>query len=149
MGRAERITLKIRDHDYKLYCKRMEGKLCIFRESQRIESYLLDEGTVIHSVRPAPHFIMALTDNWQMKGQEVDWGIEPIMARLKAMDLWHRDIVSDIEAQEEKFAKASERKMKTDNEAFLYDFRDKFKKTFNDVNTANLSKKHKEKRSFK
>lgn len=145
MGRAESITSAVRKHDYKLFCKHMEGKLCVMRKSNRVETYDI-EGKVVHFVRPASDFVFALTHNWKKTGYDVDWGIEPVMARLKAIDLWNRDLVADIEKQEELRDKETESKRKHDTESFLYEFRDNFKKTFNDVNTANMSKQIKKRR---
>lgn len=141
MGRIERINSAIRGHDYKLFCKLVEGKLHIYRKSNGVETFRLEGGEILHSIRSVPHFVMALTHNWNATGYPVDWGIEPIMARLKSIDLWSRDIVGDIEKQSEKSDKEMERKMKTDAEAFAYEFRDSFKNTFKDVNTASLDKK--------
>jgi hypothetical protein len=142
VGRVERISSAVQSHDWKLYCaKDIAGKLCIFRKSQRVETFYLDDTTVIHSVRPAPHFVMALTHNWKANGIPVDWGLEPILARVKSLDLWNRDIVSDLEVQEEKHLESCERDRKNKTEDFLHEFRSDFKRTFSDVNTSTLDKK--------
>ena len=117
----------------------MEGKLCIFRESQRVETYHLD-GNVLHFVRPSSHLIFALTDNWKVTGQEVDWGLEPIMQKLKQNDLWNRDIVADVERRFEEVEKSKDRERLGQTEDFMREFVRDFKTTFEDVNTANLSK---------
>lgn len=150
MGRAEHITSVIKSHDYMLYCERsMDGKLCVYRKGTRVETYYLDDSTVVHSVRSTPHFIFALTDTWKMDGRPVDWGIEPIMARLKAIDLWNRDLAGEIEEREKRDEKSRERAARNSIEDFLYDFRSQFKKTFNDVNTASLDKRKRvNKKSF-
>lgn len=142
MGRAERITKAIKRHDRLLYCEeRGEGKLCVFRESSRVESYRLDDESVLHFVRPAPFFIFALTDDWSMNGRPVEWGELPIMNRLRAMDLWNRDLASDIIDQETKHRKSIERERQNTIESFLLDYRRKFAKTFDDVNTSTMTKK--------
>lgn len=142
MGRVERITEAIKSHDRLLYCdESREGKLCIYRKSTRLEAYRLDDDSVLQFARPAPHFIFALTHNWKMDGRNVDWGIEPIMARLRAIDLWNRDLAEEFIQQEEKEIESSERERKNTTEAFLKDFRRQFAKTFDGVNTANMAKK--------
>lgn len=141
MGRSERITSEIQAHDYKLFCKNMEGKLCIYREGTRVERYDLDDDVVLNFVRPAPSFVMALTHNWKIEGRPVDWGLEPIKARLKAIDLWNRDMAEEIIQQEEKAEKSREREVRTNMEGFLSDFHGKFKETFKDVNTSNVGKR--------
>lgn len=143
MGRAERITKTIKHHDALLYCERSkEGKLCVYRKSNRVESFRLDdEKSVLHFVRPAPHFVFALTHDWKLSGQEVDWGLEPIMARLKAIDLWNRDLAGECIRGEEKRLESLARDRQNNVESFLLDFRRQFQKTFNDVNTSTMEKK--------
>lgn len=142
MGRAERITREIKFHDPMLYCERDgEGKLCVFRKSTRWESYAFNDGSSLRVARPTPHFIFALTHDWKKASHVVDWGIEPIMARLRAIDLWQRDLAEEIIQDEEKAIKSRERDARNSMESFLYDFRSQFKRTFADVNVANLSKK--------
>ncbi len=140
MGRAERITEVIKAYDSKLFCKSEDGKLCIYRKSQRIESYDLN-GTLYHFVRPSCFWILSLTHNWRMDGDPADWGIEPIMKKLKMGDLWHRDLASEVIRQEEKHLESTQRHLDNESEAFLKDYRRKFARTFNDVRVANMAKK--------
>lgn len=142
MGRAERITQAIKLHDRELFCERSEeGKLCVYRKSHRVEPYRLDDESVLYFVRPTPYFVFALTHNWRLTGMPVEWGIEPIMARLRAIDLWNRDVAGDIIQQELKEQESRERDLRNTTESFLLDFRKQFAKTFNDVNTSTLEKK--------
>ncbi len=140
MGRAEQITKELKLHDRKLYCKRgIEGKLCIFRESHRIESYDLN-GHILTSVRPAPHLIMALTHNWQVHGSPADWGLIPIISRLKEMDLWNRDLAAEYEAKHEKNIQTKKRDFSSKTEDFLKDSRRAFAKDWDGINTAGIKK---------
>lgn len=140
MGRAEIISHHIKRHDYKLYCEKHEtGVLCIYREGQRVESYEVD-GDVIHFVRPAPHFVTALTHDWSMQGRPADWGTIPIMKRLNDLDLWNRDLVSEIEKNDEKKKEAEQRELQNKNEDFLKDYRTTFKNAFADVNVGSMAK---------
>lgn len=142
MGRAERITEAIKSHDGLLYCdENREGKLCVYRKSTRFETYRLDDDSILRFARPTPHFVFALTHDWRITGQMVDWGIEPICARLKAIDLWKRDLAEEIIQQEEKNIESAARDRKNTTESFLLDFRKQFAKTFDDVNTSTLVKK--------
>lgn len=140
MGRAEQITRVIRGHDPKLYClKDRSGKLVIYRQYHRIEWYDLDEGK-LGFVRPAPFFIMALTTDWQLKSPSVDWGLLPILDRLKTIDLHERDLAGEYIENYEKDSLSNLRQFQNNNEAFLKDYRRKFAKAFNDVITTNLAK---------
>lgn len=140
MGRTERLENHLKAHDYNLYVSRREGKLCVMRKSTRVEYYDVD-GVSIGFVRPAPHFIIALTKDWTLRGESVDWGFEPILNHLKAIDLWNRDQVKMIEAQQVKDNESADRELANSNESFLKDYRRQFAKTFDWVNTANLDKK--------
>lgn len=142
MGRAEQITRHLKLHDAKLYCdKNREGTLCVYRQSKRYDAFDF-EGNVVLFSRPTPHFIFALTHNWTTYGKPVDWGIEPIMHKLKSGDLHQRDKLAEEMIQEyERENMREERDRSNKNEAFLKDFRKQFAKTFNDVNTSTLEKK--------
>lgn len=141
MGRTERISRVVKTYDPLLYCEKSgDGKLCIYRKSKRIETYFID-GQSIQFVRPAPFFVCALTHNWKMDGRPVDWGIEPILARLNAIDLWKRDLAEESIKNELAGYEAKDREFSNSVESFLYEFRSQFAKTFNDVNTASMAKK--------
>lgn len=142
MGRLERITSEVQRHDSKLYCARnKEGMPCIFREGFRYENYRLDDGSWIRFSRPSPHFIFALSDNWKPNGVHVDWGIEPIMKRLRDMDLWNRDILKDYTEHNEKIEKSEERSRQSKTEDFLREIRPSFAKATNDIRVANMDMK--------
>lgn len=144
MDRDKEITRHLRKHDLKLYCERREGKLCVMRESTKVESYDVD-GTTIHFVVSTPFFIMALTRDWKLKSPPVDWGMLPIMRRIKEIDLWNRDLAEESIRQTEKDTERSQRHLSNETEAFVKDFRGAFKRATNDVNTSTLSKKDKRK----
>lgn len=141
MGREHSITRLIQVQDSKLFCRRnIAGKLCIYREGYRWDSYILDNNCSLSVSRPTPHFVFALTHNWQEDGRPVDWGSLPILKRLKEIDLWNRDLASEIEKQEERKKASNERELRNKNEAFFSEFHSKFKEDFKDINVANLSK---------
>lgn len=145
MGRAERLTKELKKYDRKLYVdKSIEGKLCVYRHSTRLEHYDLD-GVLLTVARPTPFLIFPLTHNFRHNGHEVEWGVLPIRARLDAIDAQKRDIARELEIQEEKHLAATERDRLNHNEAFLKDFRPQFAKVFSDVNTSSLAKRDRRK----
>lgn len=139
MGRAERVSKAVKRYDPKLYCERREGKLCVLRKSSRVETYDVD-GLLIDFVRPAPSFVFALTHNWKMNGEPVEWGLLPIIERLRMNDLWSRDLADECIRATEKATESKEREKASNNEAFLKDFRRQFAKATDGINTANLAK---------
>lgn len=141
MGRAERITEMLKLHDSMLYCERnKEGKLCVYRKGTRWEHYQI--GDIEYAfARPAPHFIFAITDNWKTTGVPVEWGLLPILNRIKAIDLWNRDLAEEVIQQTEKQNESAQRDLANSTESFLKDFRRQFARATNDINTSNLDKK--------
>lgn len=139
MGRRERITEAVKTHDPMLFCKEHTGKLCIFRKGWKWESYDIDDEVLLF-LRPDDYFVMALTDTWKLAGSPVDHGLDPILRRIQAIDLWKVDMATESIKSAEKHEESQARDRRNKNEAFLYDFRSRFAKTFNDVNVANMDK---------
>lgn len=121
-----------------LFCERRDGKLCVLRKDQRIESYEFN-GATIHFVRPAPYLVFALTDDWTVYGRAVDWGLEPILKKVRACDLWVRDLVSESIASMDRTKESRDRDVTNHIESYLSDNRREFARRTNDIRTANLN----------
>lgn len=149
MGRAEYLTKMLKSFDRQLYCaKNGEGKLCVYRNSIRWEDYELprdlsnSEGTVIlRTARPAPFFIFALTEDWKPQGRPIDYGYDQILDRLRAHDMWNRDLIAEQEKQYDKAKESADKESLSKAEDFAREIRPQFKKAFSDVNTSSMSKK--------
>jgi hypothetical protein len=139
--RANKITAAIQAHDYLLYAKDDGRAIRIYRKQKEFRpEYLGFEKPVLNLVRN-DYLVMSLTDTWGMNGRRVDWGIEPILARLKAMDLWNSGNIGDQFFEDEKKHEESKSKEFRNNvESFLYDFKGQFAKATSDINTSNLNK---------
>lgn len=88
------------------------------------------------------HMVFALTDNWNARGKPRDWGLEVILARLRAMDLWRDETeVERINKQFEKTEQENERDLKNNIESFLKEFRRQFARATDGINTSTLEKK--------
>lgn len=140
MGRVERINEVIKNHDPKLFCRSMDGKLCIFRENWKWEPYEVDDD-VYYFIRPNHFLIIAMTTDWRISSAPADWGLLPIMRRLDEIDLWKRDLSSEVIKQEEDYSDMKSRERMSNNEAFLKEFRPQFAKATNDVVVSGLKKK--------
>lgn len=140
---TKRITDEISRYDYKLYAKKdNDGTIRIYRQCKEYRPELLAHGVAVLNVIRNDHLVMSLTDTWGVRGKPVEWGILPILARLRAMDLWNSDnLMTAFIKNEEVDEKRREKKMKNTTEDFLYEFRDSFKKATNDINTSQLSKR--------
>lgn len=130
MRRVDEITRALRSYDPCLYAQNThENRIDIYRKNRE-------------SISP-PHFLFSLTDTWQTTGRPVEWGVEPLMNRIRAMDLWRDDqFVEKWIAQHEKAQESRDRDRRNSVEAFLYDFRSQFQKATNDINTSTLEKVH-------
>lgn len=124
--RERQITKAVQAHDRMLFCKKDNGILHIFRKDYWPK---------------LPNHICSLTHNWQITGRPVDWGLEPIVNRLKAHDMWNRtDYMDELLRGYERDKESQERDMRNTIESFLLDFRGQFAKATNDVNTSTLEK---------
>lgn len=141
MGREQTITRAIRKYDRDLYAKAVHGRIDIMRRSARYESYDIDSSARLLFVRPVEQLIFSLTDNWSINGSPVEWGILPILARLKAIDCWNRgDFFEELESAYENREKSNKRELKNNTEGFLSEFHSVFRNTFKDYNVSNLNK---------
>lgn len=141
--RARRITQMLKRKDPSLYCEESpKGYLQVLRKTTQMKSVYLNEHDVITYSVMVPEFIVALTDNWTVKGTPVEWGLDPIMRKIIAMDTWDNKEAESYQLQSihERSEKSKERARHHEQEAFCHEFRRGFAKAFNDVNTSTLKK---------
>lgn len=140
--RTRRITKALQAHDLMLYCAKQNGVMCVFRKSHKWVTQRLSDSEYLRVLCFSPHFIFALTDNWRTTGVPCDWGIEPIMAKIRAGDLQHRDdLVAQFEKINEDIDRREENYRKGEAEAFASDVRSEFKKLGDNLNLSTVAKK--------
>lgn len=140
MGRVDAVTKFVKRYDPKLFCESRDGKLCVCREGQRIESYDVN-GVRITFIRPAPYVCFALTEDWTVATEGVDRGLEQIRDRLVTIDLWSgRDIAAELIKAEEDRAASRDRAVDNHIESYLKDVRRDFARSTNDILTHSLKK---------
>lgn len=122
---TKRYTEAVREHDSYLFADRLPcGAIGIFRK------------TAI-----GPQIIFALTDTWVETGTPVYWGVEVVLNRLRAHDLWKSgNVFDEIEAEDKREEEAKERALKNSTESFLIDFRKQFARATDGINTSTLAK---------
>lgn len=90
-----------------------------------------------------PRYVCSLTHNWNANGTPVDWGIEPIKARIKAIDLCadggHK-LWAEMQKSYEDLEASKERDRKNTIEANLYELHSQFKGALKDINTSSMAK---------
>jgi len=143
-SRTKLLTQYLKELDPKLFAKREGEMIVVYRDSNRMEHFEY-EGQKYGYVKTSPIYILALTDNWTSKGRPVEWGIEPLMRKMRAIDSWNQGFTADDLIQSYEARDASNARDRINgHEAWLRDNRSMFKKAFNDINTSNLDVKQRE-----
>lgn len=139
--REHRIEQVLKSHDPKLFLNvNGFGERQVMRKHSRMVPYDVDGKTLI-CVENSPHYIMSLTKDWTSKTSPVDWGLECISKRLRDIDGWNSDsFVNNLEARNLKVDEAKERKLKSETEAFVTDWRKSFAHATKDILTNTLDK---------
>lgn len=128
MGRLNEINRALKSYDSELFA--------VSNKPPRIDVYRQNRDKL-----SPPHFIFSLTEDWTVKSTPIEWGIEPILARLRAIDLWNSGLgVEDFIQEAEKSSESKKRHLMNTVEGFLYDFRSEFAKATNGINTSTLEK---------
>jgi hypothetical protein len=121
------LTRELRKHKRDLFCARGDdGKLHIYQDRY-----------------PDKVIVCSLTHNWQTTGDPVEWGVLPILNRLKAHDLASdggMEFWQELMKNYEKLDEAKDRDLRNSIESFLLDFRPQFARATNDINTSGLAK---------
>lgn len=140
-ARVRVITKTIKELDRNLYAQRDGDKINIYRENTRLGLYEYNGLAFAYSY-PNPQYIMSLTDNWNIRGTPVEWGLEPICRRLREIDGWNRkDLEAALIKNHEQAQEGRDRDRRNATEAKLYEVRDHFKKATSDINTALINKR--------
>lgn len=135
-----RINQELRFFDRKLYAeKSAHGVVKILRKGTHWESFEFEGNTLLYS-RPNPHYVLSLTHNWSLEGQPVEWGIEPLLGRLREIDSHNHDVLARIYEENEKRERLRKRAQSNELKAIAYDSRREFAKAVNDINTSTLEK---------
>lgn len=128
MGRLASLNKHLKSYDRELYA--------VCHKTPRIDVYRQNRDKL-----SPPHFIFTLTEDWTTKTRPVEWGIEVVLARLKAHDLWNSSNFFKERAAEMEAAEQSEERSRKNNiEAFMQDFRRQFVKATDGVGIANMNK---------
>lgn len=138
---VRRLNKEVKAYDKELYVERTpDGRIDLWRKGYRWEHFEFESANILYA-RPQPHLIFSLTENWTVHGRPVEWGVEPVMSRLKELDAWRDDSSFDRMVRErEKLKENEERALRNEIRAAAYDMRRDFAKATNDINTSALEK---------
>ncbi len=85
------------------------------------------------------HLILPMTENWSWEGRPVDWGIEPVLFKLR-FGSPNRDVGDELISSYKKADEKRERDLHRNTADFLSEHRSTFAKATNDINTSSLEK---------
>lgn len=140
-GRIRTLNKHLKGHDKELFCQQNGERIDIMRYAHRTQRYEFDGKCLIH-VQRVPQWVLSLTDNWYATGIPREWGVEPVIKKLKSMDAWTRTrIVEEAEDLYEEANNQIARNRRSEIESFASDYRSDFKKATEDINLANISKR--------
>lgn len=140
-GRTKKLTQELKRHDRDLYVVRQpSGMHQVYRRSVRWETHEF-EGQMLRVSRPNPQFVLPLTHDWSLQGKPVEWGIEPLLAEIKARDNWRDDSAfEEMKKRRDREASNRERENRNEFRARAADMRRDFARATNDINTSSLEK---------
>lgn len=128
----------LKEMDKELFAQRDGRFINVYRYSPRSKSFGLSNGDVLTYYVKTINHILVLTDNWMYTGNPVDWGIEPLMRKLRAMDTWTRNgMIEDMELAREYRDKSKKREQRNIHESVAKEIRSEFKKGSDQINFAN------------
>ncbi len=95
------LTRKVKTYDPSLFATKNEGQpFIIWRDMPMYEFQSSGrDGEGYYYAGRSRQFVVALTDTWDMKGRQVEWGWEPVRAQLSLMDVQQngRDVLKEAE----------------------------------------------------
>jgi hypothetical protein len=140
MFRANQISKEVRQYDRDLYCIKGETHHVIMRKAFRVRQYEVDGVTLVCFERKDDP-VFHLTDNWNVSGNPIDWGIEPIMKMLRYSDPRNSGaFLHEKDALNAKFEASQLRARKNMFEGMAQEVLPVYKKIRSEVNLANANK---------
>ncbi len=136
------INRHLKKYDPDLFAERSNESdlIGIYRRTVRWESYSY-YGVNLSVSRPHLEPVTYLTNTWTIHGTPVDWGIEPVIDRIRSLDAWNQDrFYEDLVEERERAAQNKQRALKNEIRARAADMRKDFAKAVNDINTSTLDR---------
>jgi hypothetical protein len=144
------INRVVKAHDHELYAERgSDGTIRVLRKGKRFVKFFQDDSNTYYTVMDSPQFVCALTHNWLSNGIPRDWGSEVLIKRLKYHDVWNNeDLFAKLDRDSDKRAESKKRDWLNNAESWLSDQYSHIKKSWSDINTANMDKTERRRRRF-
>lgn len=132
--------LKAYDRELVLHQDDHTKKVTIMRKKTYWETVEF-EGKTIQYSRTYPDYVISLTKDWKMNSEPVDWGIEPVLNKIKESDPWRdSNYFTDFVKQRENLEAMRRESKRGQIRDLAYDMRREFARATNDINTSTLAK---------
>lgn len=133
-SRLRYINEHLSNYDPALSAERdAQGVIRVFRKAP-IMKYFEYKGMRFGALSDQKQHIISLTEDWTMTAKPVEWGIEPLMRKISALDAWRDDSGYENFVKRRQRAEADEARMKrNDIRALAADMRTDFAKATNDI----------------
>lgn len=142
---AEPVVVNRRRPDYNALVHKSPNETLeqvhIKRKSKRYVMNWLDSESYLLSSVEDGDYLFALTQDWSTKTNPVEWGVLPILAKIKEMDRWNRggvDLFEEIDKHNEKIDDSIARARSNVLEESLREMHSGFKKATSDVNVQGI-----------
>ena len=118
-----------------------ENSAIQLRRKIRIPIKFEYDGKSVVFFKDSDQHIISLTDNWQLGGQPVEWGLEPLIHKVSEIDSWRDDsFYEKLVEKREQQKRNTERSNRNEFKANAADARKDFAKVTNDINTSLINK---------
>lgn len=139
-SRVRVLNKHLKDYDKDLVAMRLGDRINVYRYTNYWETFEWEDKRYYYAKR-FPQFILSLSHNWLADGSPVDWGIEPLMRKIREMDQWRDDsMYENLVKERERKDELLKREQRNVIKAAAYDLRAEFAKATNDINTSTLDK---------
>lgn len=121
------IENTLQDYDRDLYLDEgRDGLLIVMRKVDALHKSMVLDG-------PPAQPVFYLTEDFTMNTPPVNWGVEPVMTKLRSMDAWAADFTyEDIRKRRERIEEDKKRANRNELRARAADMRRDFAKATND-----------------
>lgn len=141
-GRVKTITSHLKRYDSDLFADRNnDGFINIMRNHKVYDHFKYqDKNLFVSAIRP--QFVTVLTSDWTHNTDPVEWGIEPLLHKIKQMDQWTKkeNALEEIRRHNEQVDKNKERALRNEVRARAADLRRDFALATSDINTSTVEK---------
>lgn len=132
--RVIRVNQEVRKYDRDLFAYRGgNGAILILRKANRLDASDYNQ-SLPNLASLNPQLVLALTDNWRVDGVPCDQGLEPIMDRIKFMDLWSKEgVLEKLRKNREAEEDNRKRTFRNNVGAMAADMRSEFARATNNL----------------